>query len=129
MMTVADLTDEQINEATTALLRAWLTTAAKIDDMIGRHDLRLIIFSVDISSEVIKQEGTLIAIDKLITCLLNAYKARDPEVQRRFGDQAEVTVWQADENLRDTLRRSRDRMLRAREDTRALDDTGAEVDA
>jgi hypothetical protein len=111
---IATLTDEVLEGAPTSDLRQWVTLAGT---RIYRHDRERTIFSVEIDASVISQEGTLSAIDKLITMLLNAYKGDEPRISQRYGTTTEMVVWQGDETLRRALREARNRAVVASSET------------
>jgi hypothetical protein len=95
---LATLSDEEINGYDTHTLR-------KRADLLDAYSQRKTVLTIQLTDQVLRFAGGLTAVDKLIETLCTAYlcEDRDPQVKVTYSS-VEMTVWEDDENLRQSLR-------------------------
>jgi len=108
---LTQLTEENIDSATTLNLRGW-AEAAKLSDW----NVRVSVATLTLDSDAVSTPGLMTAIDALVQKLLKAYAARGARVKKSYGDSLEVQVYAEDVSLRHALKRERQSQLDAKTD-------------
>lgn len=96
-MKLHEITNEMIDTATTARLRALAR------EHLDGYAREATVARFELDDVVVNTQGALTAIDKVMAVLKNAYSAREPVVRQRYSG-TELVVFVDDDTLRSALK-------------------------